>query len=94
MKDDSGWESKKPPLKPDEIKEIVEPSVRRLNRKVKVNKSGKNQLIRIPVEVTEALNIQVGNYFVFDIELPSGDKKGEKPKLNCYIEKDGTKGKT
>ena len=90
MKND-GWESK-PRIKPEEIKGIIEP-IRRIDRKVRVNKSGKNQLIRIPVEVTTALNIKAGDYFVFDIELPTGNEKGKKPKLNCYIQKDGPRKK-
>lgn len=87
MADEEGFEARKPAVKSEEIREIVELSPQPLIRGVKVNKSGKNQLIRIPVEVTETLGIKVGDYFVFDITFPNEGK----PELRFRIEKDDKK---
>lgn len=52
-----------------------------LIRKVKVSHSGRNQLIRIPKEITDILEIKKGDDFVFEIKL---DKQG-KPKKNTFL---------
>ena len=76
-----GWEKKPHEEEHIDIDEEIENPIR---RSVKISYSGRNQLIRIPRDITEILNISTGDIFVFEVEI---DDKGN-PKFNRFsIEK-------
>ncbi len=87
MKEDVKWEKEDLSVPKKEIINVVEPTEKNIVRKVRVCKSGKNQLIRIPVEITDELNIETGDYFVFDVHIPLDESKKGKTVLKFTIEK-------